>query len=837
MLGVADESEGDGELLAFGNGLGAAFDRTENVIDLVGVFHFFNISQAVVQELPKLVPVFLGVVFFVQCPEPVLQVFLGILLCTGQQAVEGLPQGSQLVRVFHVGLLLVRQRPVGVFHRFHSCLGLGICLGDGQRVDGRFHVCGRVLRLGKDGGYGHIGSGHGEGVASQGHGFTGGIRYRQDLQFIADVRLGCDGDICSCSGLGNISADLAVGGARYGDGVLGHTGDAHVIEAALFRGETPAGNQGVEGLLRGHLVEFAVLRMGKAPILEIERCQAVQQRLAVFGELRIFGGVPAQLGQGHQNLRDGLGGGRECAVCHGAVILHLPGQERQGIVHGGFYFGAVCGPGPGNQIVGSQGLDDHGRGIQIAAAGGDGPAAVGVLAVQKTVNQVLFVGGAVIRRPQSQQGEGRAGAALLRGPGGIAEGLQQIITLEVGGVIAQGRQSQGNSGIVRGLVPVQLSGVVDFAFDVRFDCGKIVRLLSLGGFLVQRPGQAEHQPLALDRAGGGVGGQQGLRRLVIDIHKLRFLERGKRRLRRSQNRIVLNKRLLRIGQRVIRCSGRGDRVRAFQRDWRADRVDQRFNRIRSYLIGIGLQLNFDIGQSGKYKVGGRSIIHPLAANVIRLVAMAARCSLVETSQPNNAIQYIRLIISPIFRNRNRYILLFCTAAEVINTIFTSGIRSKRFSILIPVFDFGIEVIEARQLFCGIGQTAELQFDGVARANRNIRCQSVSFFILNRIADLTRSDDLIICQAILFDSDDMTAGGQAGYGDHAIVCYGDTFIGKAPEGHGSGDNRAVDRDSAAALRLEGVFCPCVIQIEQRVMLCIQCGRFSTCAIQEHIRLNR
>ena len=120
---------------------------------------------------------------------------------------------------------------------------------------------------------------------------------------------------------------------------------------------------------------------------------------------------------------------------------------------------------------------------------------------------------------------------------------------------------------------------------------------------------------------------------------------------------------------------------------------------------------------------------------------------------------------------------------------------------------------------------ELYGHGIAGLELGVLGQDVAFRVEQVVARLTCGDDLIRCHTVLFNPDDMTAGGQAGEGDGAgLGIDAHTFACKAGEGHGLSDRGTGNRHGAAGFRREGVARACGAEIEQNVMLSVQCKLF-------------
>ena len=100
-------------------------------------------------------------------------------------------------------------------------------------------------------------------------------------------------------------------------------------------------------------------------------------------------------------------------------------------------------------------------------------------------------------------------------------------------------------------------------------------------------------------------------------------------------------------------------------------------------------------------------------------------------------------------------------------------------------------------------------------------EDIAVGIQEVIADAPGGDHLVGLNAVLLHADDMTAGGEAGDRHGAVSRHGDAAVGKAVKAHLVGDGGAGHGDGAAFLRLKAVGCPCIAQVEQDVVLGIQC----------------
>ena len=291
-------------------------------------------------------------------------------------------------------------------------------------------------------------------------------------------------------------------GGRLGDGPLTeHVLDAHVghvIQEVLAAGQAHIRRQGIVGLLGGHLIHGGVRDLVFEGLARVEGQQAVQHVEGILGEACVRGGIDTQGAQGHQHLGGGLAaagrarhlGERTVGLLHGAE----PGQR---LVHSGLHRFVGL-------VVGGQRLDGHGGHVHVIRGVGavDVPRAAVLLQGQDGLHQRVAGHAArrgIVMAVQGDQRPHRAVGALPLDVLHIVQTGQQIEAAHIGDVLADGRQGQDQTGVVRGLIAVQpVGGGVDLGLDIGH--GVVVVALRHGAAAA---GQADGHPLAADAAHDG----------------------------------------------------------------------------------------------------------------------------------------------------------------------------------------------------------------------------------------------------------------------------------------------------------------------------------------------
>ena len=229
---------------------------------------------------------------------------------------------------------------------------------------------------------------------------------------------------------------------------MGAGGVSHVVEGVGLLGKARIGGHGAKRLLRGHLVDGLVCElMLKAAVLRHAVLQKVPQHaqglpLHGLGKARVRVGIQIQGREGNDHLRAALGGV--------VAALILAGEPVEGSLHGSVhgFIAAVL-------IVGCQRLQRHGGHVHVTGGfcvGAGAPAAVRILLAQNGLHQPGGVGG-VIAAVERQQTHDEAVDIRVTGIGDlhdilVLQRLQQAFAAHVGGVLADGGKSQGNTLIV-----------------------------------------------------------------------------------------------------------------------------------------------------------------------------------------------------------------------------------------------------------------------------------------------------------------------------------------------------------------------------------------------------
>ena len=297
------------------------------------------------------------------------------------------------------------------------------------------------------------------------------------------------------------NAGLGAGG-RLGNGPFAeHVLDAHVvhvIQEAPASGQAHIRRQGIVGLLSAHLIHGGVRELMLEGLARVEGQQAVHHMEGILGEACVRGGIDTQGAQGHQHLGGGLAaagharhlGKRAVGLLHGA-------EPSQRLVHSGLHLFVGL-------VVGSKRLDGHGGHVHVIRGVGavDVPRAAVLLQRQDGLHQRVAghaACGGIAVAVQGDQRPHRAVGALPLDVLHIVQTGQQIEAAHIGDILADGRQGQDQSGVVRGLIAVEpVGGGVDLGLDVGHSV--VVVALRHGAAAA---GQADGQPLAADAAHDG----------------------------------------------------------------------------------------------------------------------------------------------------------------------------------------------------------------------------------------------------------------------------------------------------------------------------------------------
>ena len=297
--------------------------------------------------------------------------------------------------------------------------------------------------------------------------------------------------------------------------------------------------------------------MLEAAAFDIVPQQCVNHGASVLEKPGVGFPIDAQSRQSGENLCGGFTGGNVLAVAvsgaeSAVIVLHL-GKPCNGLVDGLLYSRVLL-------VVGGQSCQGHAGHVGVGTVPGDGPAAVRGLHTQNLVNEGLPCGGAagghgVIAGIQCQQCPDRTVVALVLDELQVTEASQQVVAANVGHILADSRQGQDHSGIVRGLGLVEPSGVgVNALLHILHS---LLVVILHAGDCPSRPGQADDHPFAANSA--DTGGTKLLHVLAGADVRLADLSKGiqhsKLRLSRSQYIIVVNQQLLQVRQGIVSLPG------------------------------------------------------------------------------------------------------------------------------------------------------------------------------------------------------------------------------------------------------------------------------------------
>ena len=176
---------------------------------------------------------------------------------------------------------------------------------------------------------------------------------------------------------------------------------------------------------------------------------------------------------------------------------------------------------------------------------------------------------------------------------------------------------------------------------------------------------------------------------------------------------------------------------------------------------------------------------------------------------------------PILGDGNLKLLADRIAAEVIHTTPAAGIGLIVFAVSTLVVQGEVKVIGAGNLLLGANEAMELNGHLVPGLELGGRREDIAVRIQEVIADAPGGDHLVGLNAVLLHAEDVPAGSEAGNRHGAVGGHGDALGGKAAKAHLVGDGGAGHGDGAAFLGLKAVGCTCIAQVEQDVVLGIQC----------------
>ena len=176
---------------------------------------------------------------------------------------------------------------------------------------------------------------------------------------------------------------------------------------------------------------------------------------------------------------------------------------------------------------------------------------------------------------------------------------------------------------------------------------------------------------------------------------------------------------------------------------------------------------------------------------------------------------------PILGDGDLKLLADRIAAEVIHTTRAAGIGLIIFAVSTLVVQGEVKVIGAGNLLLGANEAMELNGHLVPGLELGACGEDIAVRIQEVIADAPGGDHLVGLNAVLLHAEDVPAGSEAGNRHGAVGGHGDAAVGKAVKGHLVGDGGAGHGDGAAFLGLKAVGCTCIAQVEQDVVLGIQC----------------
>ena len=176
---------------------------------------------------------------------------------------------------------------------------------------------------------------------------------------------------------------------------------------------------------------------------------------------------------------------------------------------------------------------------------------------------------------------------------------------------------------------------------------------------------------------------------------------------------------------------------------------------------------------------------------------------------------------PILGDGDLKLLADRIAAEVIHTTPAAGIGLIIFAVSTLVVQGKVKVIGAGNLLLGANEAMELNGHLVPGLELGACGEDLAVRIQEVIADAPGGDHLVGLNAVLLHAEDVPAGSEAGNRHGAVGGHGDALGGKAAKAHLVGDGGAGHGDGAAFLGLKAVGCTCIAQVEQDVVLGIQC----------------
>ena len=176
---------------------------------------------------------------------------------------------------------------------------------------------------------------------------------------------------------------------------------------------------------------------------------------------------------------------------------------------------------------------------------------------------------------------------------------------------------------------------------------------------------------------------------------------------------------------------------------------------------------------------------------------------------------------PILGDGNLKLLADRIAAEVIHTTPAAGIGLIVFAVSTLVIQGEVKVIGAGNLLHGANEAMELNGHLVPGLELGACGEDIAVGIHQVIGDALGCNHLIGLETVLLHADDVAAGGEARDGNRAVLGHGNPLRGKAAEGQLTVHGGAGHGDGAAVLRLEAIRRTFLAQVEEDIMLGIQC----------------
>ena len=176
---------------------------------------------------------------------------------------------------------------------------------------------------------------------------------------------------------------------------------------------------------------------------------------------------------------------------------------------------------------------------------------------------------------------------------------------------------------------------------------------------------------------------------------------------------------------------------------------------------------------------------------------------------------------PILGDGNLKLLADRIAAEVIHTTPAAGIGLIIFAVSTLVVQGEVKVIGAGNLLLGANEAMELNGHLVPGLELGACGEDLAVGIHQVIADALGCNHLIGLETVLLHTDDVAAGGETRDGNRAVLGHGNPLRGKAAKGQLAVHGGAGHGDGAAVLRLEAIRRTFLAQVEEDIMLGIQC----------------